>query len=285
MAETSAENNNKHTNKTFLIGLARAFAGAIIFAFPMIMTMEMWALGFSVERYRLMIFMTLAIPLLIGMSYFIGFEDTSCFTDDVIDAFVAYAVGFITSGALLFLFGVFDFSMSWDEIIGIISIQAVVAAIGALLAQSELGNGSQKNSEEEKRRRKAGYGGEMFLMMVGAVFLGMNPAPTEEIILIGFKMTDWQAVLLAVFIIILMHAFVYKVEFRGQEKRKPAESPLWSVFLRYTIVGYALVLIISLYLVWTFGHIDGLDGENIAKTVVVMSFPAALGASASRLIL
>lgn len=285
MTERQAGKNNKHNNKTFLIGLARAFAGAIIFAFPMILTMEMWSLGFSAERYRLMIFMTMAIPLLIGMSYFIGFEETSCLSDDVVDSFVAYAVGFITSGALLFLFGIFDFTMSWEEIIGMISIQAVVAAIGALLAQSQLGNSNNEDTPEEERKRRAGYGGEMFLMAVGALFLGMNPAPTEEIILIAFKMTDLQVVFLAVFILILMHAFVYKVEFRGQEKRRPPESSVLSVFLRYTVVGYALVLLISLYLVWTFGHLDGLDAENIFKTVIVMSFPAALGASASRLIL
>lgn len=285
MTERQAGKNNKHNNKTFLIGLARAFAGAIIFAFPMILTMEMWSLGFSAERYRLMIFMTMAIPLLIGMSYFIGFEETSCLSDDVVDSFVAYAVGFITSGALLFLFGIFDFTMSWEEIIGMISIQAVVAAIGALLAQSQLGNSNNEDTPEEERKRRAGYGGEMFLMAVGALFLGMNPAPTEEIILIAFKMTDLQVIFLALFILILMHAFVYKVEFRGQEKRRPPESSVLSVFLRYTVVGYALVLLISLYLVWTFGHLDGLDAENIFKTVIVMSFPAALGASASRLIL
>lgn len=286
MTEKSGRDTSKHhTNKTFLVSLARAFAGAIIFAFPMIMTMEMWSLGFSAERYRLVIFMTMAMPLLVGLSYFVGFEDTSCFRDDVIDAFVAYAVGFITSGVMLFLFGIFDFSMSADEIIGMISIQAVVAAIGALLAQSQLGGNDEKNAEEQKRKRNANYGGEMFLMAVGALFLGMNPAPTEEIILIAFKMTDLQVVLLALLIMVLMHAFVYKVEFRGQEKRKPAKSSALSVFLRYTIVGYSLVLIISSYLVWTFGHLDGLDAENIVKTVIVMSFPAALGASASRLIL
>ena len=50
-------------------------------------------------------------------------------------------------------------------------------------------------------------------------------------------------------------------------------------------LGYALALLIGLYLVWTFGHTDGLSAENIAKITVVMAFPAALGAAAARLIL
>ncbi|MEO6589022.1 MAG: DUF2391 family protein, partial [Pyrinomonadaceae bacterium] len=119
MAQTKAQNNhNTGSNRRFLIGLTRAFAGAILFVFPMIMTMEMWTLGFAVERYRLAFFIFLSIPLLIGLSYFIGFEETSNLTDDLTDAFVAYAVGFVTSAVLLFLFGILSFDMSADEIIG-----------------------------------------------------------------------------------------------------------------------------------------------------------------------
>ena len=286
MTESSAKSNSKtHTNKDFLIGLARAFAGAIIFSFPVLMTMEMWSLGFSIEKYRLVIFMSLAIPLLTGLSYFIGFEDTSCWQDDVIDAFVAYAVGFITSGAVLLLFNVISFEMSAVEVIGIISIQAVISAIGAMLAQSELGRRSEdvEPNETEKRRRNTKYLGELFLMLVGAIFLAMNPAPTEEIVLISYKMSDTHVIILAVLTIVLMHTFVYQLEFRGQET--PEANSLLSMFFRFTIVGYALSLLVGFYLVWTFGHIDGMSADNIARIVVVMAFPAALGASASRLIL
>ena len=41
------------TEERFRVGLARAFAGAIIFALPLLMTMEMWWLGFYMVRHRL----------------------------------------------------------------------------------------------------------------------------------------------------------------------------------------------------------------------------------------
>lgn len=247
--------------------------------------MEMWQLAFSIERYRLVLFIVLAVPLLVGLSYFIGFEDTSSFLDDVVDAFVACTVGFTTSAAMLFLFNIFNFEMSAEEIIGKISIQAVVAAIGAMLAQSELGANKREKENEDKKRRNASYAGELFLMAVGSIFLAMAPAPTEEILLIGYKMTHIYVIALAIFSIIIMHVFVYKVGFRGQEKHKPEDSSFWSVFLRYTIVGYALVLLIGFYLVWTFGHTDGLSLEDILKITIVVGFPGTLGAAASRLIL
>lgn len=294
MAEAIAKKDSENNpNKDFLVGLARAFAGAVLFSFPLVMTMEMWTLGVTIEPVRLALFMLLAVPLLVGLSYYIGFEKTSCLTDDIIDAFVAYAVGFITSALLLLLFGIVNFQMSLAEMVGIVSMQAVIAAIGALLAQSQLGEKSDEDDGDENdekdfkkiKENNISYRGELFLMGVGAIFLAMNPAPTEEIVLIGYKMSDFQIIGLAALTIILMHAFVYKVEFRGQEDRHPRESSIWSVFLRYTIVGYALVLMISFYLIWTFGHIEGQSAENIIKTVIVMSFPGALGAAASRLIL
>ena len=286
MTHTGTKQNSRiHTNRHFLIGLARAFAGAILFAFPMIMTMEMWSLGFTVGRNRLAVFMFLTIPLLVGLSYFIGFEDTSDLIDDLIDAFVAYAVGFFTSAVLLFLFGILDFSMSLDEIIGKISIQAVVAAIGAMLAQSQLGMSRQDKENKEKKERNTSYWGKLFLMMVGAIFLAMNIAPTEEVILLAYKMPDAQIIVLALFSMLLMHAFVYKVEFRGQEKRYPADKTFRSLFLRYTITGYALVLIVSFYLLWTFERTNGINLEDSLRITIVMGFPGALGAAASRLIL
>lgn len=284
MSSILEQNNHPiHTNGHFLIGLGRASVGAILFSLPVFMTMEMWSLGFSIDRYRLIIFMILAVPLLIGLSYYIGFEDTSSLKDDIIDAFVAYAIGFITSAVFLLLFNVINFEMSADEIIGKISIQAVIAAIGAMLAQSQLGSHSSEAEEDEKERRNTNYFGELFLMAVGALFLAMNPAPTEEMILLGFKMTFTHTIILAFATLILMHVFVYQVEFRGQHER--GNHPLWSIFLRFTVVGYAMALLISLYLLWTFGQTDGLSAENIGKTMIVMAFPATLGAAASRLIL
>lgn len=41
--------------RRFVIGLARAFGGALIFSMPMFMTMELWQLGFAADRVRIAI--------------------------------------------------------------------------------------------------------------------------------------------------------------------------------------------------------------------------------------
>jgi uncharacterized membrane protein len=74
------------------------------------------------------------------------------------------------------------------------------------------------------------------------------------------------------------------VEFRGQTRLAAGISP-WSEFLRLTVVAYALALLICLYVLWTFGRADGLALPELLIEVVVLGFPAALGAAAARLIL
>jgi putative integral membrane protein (TIGR02587 family) len=276
------QNQDAGGNHAFLTGLARAFGGAIVFALPMLMTMEMWELGFYMEPLRLALLLLLVVPLLVGLSHFVGFEDTFDWKDDVVDAFVAYAVGFIAAAPVLLLFGVITSSMALDEIAGKVALQAVPGSIGALLAQGQFGASQHVSRRKEKRRDS--YRGEMFFMAAGAVFLSLNVAHTEEMILISYQMTPVHALALSMFSVVLMHAFVYSLEFQGTSDI-PYGTPGWSIFLRYTVVGYAICLIISAYVLWTFGRISGLAIEEIAMTTVVLAFPAAIGAAAARLIL
>jgi uncharacterized membrane protein len=57
------------------------------------------------------------------------------------------------------------------------------------------------------------------------------------------------------------------------------------MFLRFTVVGYALALLVSAYVLWTFGRYDsGAFGVHVMEAIV-LGFPAALGAAAARLII
>jgi putative integral membrane protein (TIGR02587 family) len=267
--------------REFLIGLARAFGGAILFALPLLMTMEMWSLGSTMDKLRLALFLAVMFPVLGGLAYYAGFEQSFGWRDFVLHALVAYAVAFVAAGAVLLLLAVLTPGMSADEVVGKLALQAVPGSIGAMLARSQLG---ARDEEQEEERRRDSYGGELFLAMVGALFLAFNVAPTEEIVLIAQMMTGWHAVALVAVSLLIMHAFVYAVEFRGQSALAPGITP-WSEFLRLTVVAYALALLVCLYVLWTFGRADGLAFAELLIETVVLGFPAALGAAAARLIL
>jgi len=275
----SGFHSERSPGRSFAIGLARAFGGAILFSLPILMTMEMWELGFYMSGPRLVLLLCTTIPLLVGLSHYMGFEDTFDFKDDAIDAFVALAVGFAASATALAMFSVIQLGMSAHEVIGKVAIQAIPGSIGAMFAQSELGGPGK-----DKKNRHAGYGGEILFMAAGALFLSFNVAPTEEVILIAHKMTAWHSVVLVLASLLIMHAFVYAVEFHGQVLLRP-HTPLWSVFFRFTMTGYAVVILISAYILWSFGRTEGMAAGEMISLIIVLGFPGAVGAAAARLIL
>ena len=118
----------------------------------------------------------------------------------------------------------------------------------------------------------------------GALFLAFNVAPTEEMVLISYMMTPWHGVALVLLSLALMHTFVYEVDFRGEHER-PDDMGFWTLFLRFTVTGYALVLLVCLYLLWSFGRLDDTSIRAALMMVIVVAFPGALGAAAARLIL
>jgi len=270
------------SNRDYAHGLLRAFGGAVLFGFPLLMTMEMWRLGFTMAPERLALFVLLAVPLLFGLSYYAGFRKTYGPMNDALDALAALAVGFAAAAVLLFLFGVIQPGASVEETVGKLSIQAVPAAIGALLARKQLaaeGDASSDGPEDEENRRE-GYVSELFLMAAGALFLSFNVAPTEEVVLIAYQMSPLLAALLAIASIALLHAIVYSLGFAGQHRHEGHAD----AFLHFTVPGYALVLLMCLYVEWTFGHADGQSLGGLAMTTVVLAFPGALGAGAARLL-
>jgi len=275
-----AMNFDPAANREYARCLARAFAGALLFSLPILMTMETWALGTFMDRQRLALLLILLVPVLVGLSYYSGFEETTQLRDAAIDAFVAIVVATIVALLFLTLFGALDFEMTAAEWIGKLVIQAVPASIGALLAQSQFG----RQREETQKRRDSGDFGEYFFMGAGALFFAANVAPTEEVVLISYMMSTWQVIALVVVSLTLMHAFVYSVEFKGQHDR-PEDTSGFSLFLRFSMVGYVMALVISAYSCWSIGRFDGLGLDAMIEISIVLGFPAAVGAATARLVL
>ncbi|MFD1745553.1 TIGR02587 family membrane protein [Rhizobium helianthi] len=289
MARTDTSRNHlRLRNRKFAVGLLRGAAGALIFGIPMLMTMELWFLGFYMERERLLLLLVINIPMLVLIAHRIGFEPTFTWREAVRDAFIAYGLGIITSALVLGLLGVLSHDQSAPELLGKIALQAVPASLGAMLGRSQLGGRDDNEDEHQNdpatQELSTGYGGELFLMAVGALFLNLNIAPTEEIIAISFKMSFWHGLAAVLVSVMLMHGFVYAVAFRGAHSLTP-EVPMWHALVRFTLPGYVVTSAISLYVLWTFGRLDDVTITQALMFMIVLNFPGAIGAAAARLIL
>ncbi len=266
-----------HGDGGYVAGLARAFGGALIFAFPLLMTMEMWSLGSQMKPWRLALFLALGLPLVFGLAYYAGFRKAEGRIVDLLDALAALAIGFIVSLVMLALFGLIHWDQPLEANVSKVALQAIPAAMGAVLARKQLtGSGGDRGDDDHM----ASYRGEMFLMTAGALFLAFNVAPTEEMILIGYMMGQVHTVALLVVSVLLLHLLVYRLGFAGQE----AHESHMRAFFEFTLPGFAIALMVSLYVLWTFGRTDGLAPLEIVSTMIVLGLPASLGAALARLV-
>jgi putative integral membrane protein (TIGR02587 family) len=267
---------NLPAERGYLRDLGRAFAGALLFNIPLLMTMEMWEQGVAMDRWRLLLFVLVGLPLLYGIAYYAGFSKRRGPVNDMLDTAVALAVGFATSAALLLLFGVIDLTAPPRGAIGMVALQAIPGAMGALLARRQLAGGGDGDVEEDA----ASYVGELFLMAAGALFLALNVAPTEEMVLIAYKASPVHILALAAVSIALLHLIVFNAGFAGQEE---ADRPI-TAFFHYTLPGYAIALGVSLFALFVFGRTDGHPLHGDVQTMIVLGFPASIGAAAARLL-
>ena len=271
------------SNADYALALARGFGGAVLFAFPLLMTMEMWWLGFYMDPTRLLIFLILNFLMVLGLGWFVGFERAANPRDLFLEACAAYGIGILAAAVMLALFGILKTGMGPGEIVGKVAIQAIPASLGATLARKQLAVDVEGEEEQENaREERAGYPGQLFLMAAGAVYVSFNVAPTEEMLLIAFKMTPARTAALVLVSVATLHAFVYSVGFKGQEPQ--AEMSSLRIFVAYTLAGYAVALLVSVYVLWTFDRFDGVSEPQIAAMVAVLGFPAALGAAVARLV-
>jgi putative integral membrane protein (TIGR02587 family) len=244
------------------------------------MTMEMWQLGFHMARLPLALFIVIMIPVLIGLEYYTGFKDATTLLDEVADAATAYGVGLVASTLVLLLFNLISLDEPLSSVVGKVALQAVPASFGAMLSNSLFG---MQAPADRRHKRHMSFGGTLFLMAVGSLFLAFNVAPTEEMVLIASRMTRTHAVALALTSLLLIHGFVYAVAFRGAHE---APQGVWraKLFLRYTVPGYAIALLVSAYVLWTFGRYDDSAVARMVMQAVVLGFPASIGAAAARLV-
>lgn len=257
-----------------LRGFARAFAGAVLFAMPLLMTMELWRIAVAVERWRLALLVVATVALVVGLSRTFGAVSGGVrWSAAVVDAGVALLAGTFAATVILTVLSVVDPVRSPSVAVSVIGLLMLPAAVGASYARGQLGQGGGSSEV-------SGYVHQLFLMTAGAVVFASNIAPTEEVVLLAAKMSDLQALLLVLLSLGLMHGFVYGAGFAGGE----ADGGLRSA-MTLTVPGYAIALAVSAFLLWTFGRFD--DTALLAATVesVVLALPASIGAAAARLIL
>lgn len=254
----------------------RGVAGGVILGLPLIYTQEVWLHGATLPPAVILGFLAVSFGLNLTLSRFVGFERGRLHRP-VEDAVIGFGLSFLLAGALLFLLERIDGSMALEDVLGIVAVSSVPTslgfALGNALAPSEGGEGSEEMT---------GGGGELLAAAAGAVVLSLNIAPTEEPILLAHQLGPVRLVALVGASLLLSLLIVFHAEFGGVRRRARTPGVLHSPAVE-TFLAYLVAFVVSALLLAIFGQLDGLDRTSLAE-VVVLSFPASMGASLGRLL-
>lgn len=266
----------------------RGLTGGLLFSLPLLYTMEVWWASFIAEPERLAGLLAFTFLLLLGYNRFAGLRYDASWTEVAIDSVEELGLGIATSAAVLYLLGRIGPSIPAAEAVPKIVVEAAVVAIGFSVGSAQLGTvGSDAGKDAGKREAARGTEAEtakrITIAFCGAVLFAANVAPTEEIVMIAVETSPLRLTGVAAVSIVLAAGVLYFIDFRnaGRNRRKPRAMEI-AMGLAMT---YAVALCASAVLLWFFGRFDGASYAICAREVVVLGFPASLGASAGRLLL
>ncbi|MGI9042060.1 MAG: TIGR02587 family membrane protein [Gemmatimonadales bacterium] len=259
----------------------RGVAGGLLFSLPLLYTAELWQTGFAMPVGRMPALVFLTLLLLLGYNRYAGLRQDSSWIEVVIDSIEEMGLGLILSTFILYLLDRIGPEQPVHEIVGQIVVAAMTVAIGVSVGTAQLGG-------EESDAGKSGeiavtLGGRLVLAWCGAVLFAANIAPTEEVLLLGAEISPLRLMALAGLSIALGAVILYSSDFRGSQGWAKAGG--LGAVLQGTVITYAVALLASAAMLWTFGRLDGATLPTIAGEVVVLGLAGTLGASAGRLLL
>lgn len=276
---------------------ARGIAGGFLFSLPLLYTMEVWWRGFIAPPLHLIGFVAGTFVLLLGYNRYSGMRRDATFTEVAIDSVEELGIGLVVSTIILLALNRISSGMHLDEILGKVVIEAMSVAIGVSVGTAQLKDkrsekddvgmaGDSKSGAQSPERADAVKSVPVKQMAVGccgAVLLGSNIAPTEEVVRIASDATAFHLVALSLMSMALMGVIYYYSNFRGASRIAAPQN--FAGKLAALMLMYCITLLVSGALLFLYGQFDGLSMAACLSEVVVLGFPASIGTAAGSVLL
>lgn len=284
---------------TTLRQLLRAVGGGLLIGLPLLFTMEMWWHSFLLPSWKIVVLLSVAFVVVIGYSAVSGFRRERTWAELLIDSVQTMGIAAVVSVAALLLLGRIGADTGLRDSVGKVALEMIPIAFGVSLAGTQLagggggdgdGDGSAEEDEDAQDQGSdatdgAGVGafGRLFVAAGAALLFALNIAVTEEPVLLGVSAEWWLLLLVIAASLAMTLAIVFYADFRGGRSPQHGDSALDHP-LTETIAAYAISLLVSLLLLWSFGRTDGVSASAIVGQTVMLGFVAAFGAAAGRLL-
>ena len=263
----------------------RGIAGGLLFSLPLLYTMEMWQFGPSAHPSRLLIYVAATFILLLGYNRFAGLRYDASWSEIFIDSVEEIGIGLVLSALVLTFLGRLDQTMTLSELTGKVVLTAMTVAIGVSVGTSQLGGSTEEDSgsfEDATESGPPGIGQHLVLAFIGAVLIGGNIAPTEEVLLLGVEVASVKLLGVIGASLVLAAIILFYSSFRNTEGVGDGGLVL---VMRRTVVTYAVALCAAALVLWFFDRFSGISSIHSVSQVVVLGGATTLGASAGKLLI
>jgi len=254
----------------------RGVAGGALLGVPLLFTQEVWDLGETLDPLVILALITVAFGADVVLSYFVGFRAGRTHRP-IEDAVVGFGLSVILAAVLLLVLGRIQIGMPTGNLTGLVALTSIPIGIGFAI-----GNALAPRKGGEGAREMTGASGDLLAAAAGAIVLALNIAPTEEPIRLAQELGWIRLTLLVGVSLLLPYLIVFEAEFGGRETRR-AHNGATQHPSTETALAYLIAFLLSGVLLWAFGRLDAMDGPALSA-VVVLSFPASLGAALGRML-
>ncbi|MPR35876.1 TIGR02587 family membrane protein [Salmonirosea aquatica] len=268
----------------------RGIAGGLLFSFPLLYTMEVWWAGFIASSFQLILIILFTYLLLLGYNRYAGMHPDASWKDVLVDSVEELGLGFLLAFAMLLMLRRIELgSMSTIEIMGKVIIEAMVMSIGISIGTAQLGfkNGSEEEAEQEKKdlekERQSGLVGLTVLGFCGAIVVGGNVAPTEEVLAIGLEAQPAHILAMALVSIAMCTLILFYAN--SQDPGSKNVQPDYITIALQTCLCYLIALGASAVLLWFFGRLEGVSLWTGFAQCIALGVLSSLGSSAGRLLI
>lgn len=187
----------------------------------------------------------------------------------------------VAATVVFFIYGVVTLSTPWHVVARMGLLHVVPLGFGAALANRLLHETEEQRGESaEEQSLPTNLG----IFAAGAIFFALPLVGSVEIDVLA-STAGWPR-LAAIVALSLLTAYLilYELEFRGQSGRTADRESAALLHAGQTCIVYAVGLAVAAPLLWGFGQFTFSLAVDLQK-LVVLSFPATVGAAAARVVL
>ena len=265
----------------------RGASGGLLFGVPLLYTMEVWWTGQHTTAVQAYVVLALTFAALYVLNSTSGFRSTADIRrrDAAIDAVEALALGVVVVTIVLFVLREVTTTTPLSVSLSKVVYETLPFCLGVGVANHFLRGGRDDVEEGERQppddRALSATVADVGATSLGAVFISLNVAPTDEIEMLANAMTTPWIIGLVAASLLASYGIVFVAGFVRQDRRH-SQMGIFQRPVSETVVCYLVALLCAWLMLELFQRLDH-PWHLTLEHVVILGFPACIGGAAGRL--